>query len=58
MNLQNSLKKYDKNEKYAGLRRITDNNDGCAIWTIEKDEKRINKMLEDRAKRREEEDHR
>ena len=55
--LQRFFKEHDKDEGYAGLRRIADE-DGTAVWTILK-ETEVATQLEKRAgERREEERHR
>ena len=53
--LKRFFKKYDEEERYAGLRRIPDE-DGTAVWTILKDTE-VAAQLEKRAgERREEEE--
>ena len=52
--LQNFFKLHDKNEGYAGLCRIPDE-DGTALWTILKDTE-VEKQLEERAEERAKED--
>jgi len=54
--LQRFFKEHDKNEAYAGLRRIADE-DGTAVWTILK-ETEVAAQLEQRAKERREEERR
>ena len=52
--LKRFFKKYDEEERYAGLRRIPDE-DGTAVWTILKDTE-VAAQLEKRAGERREED--
>jgi len=54
--LQRFFKEHDKDEGYAGLRRITDE-DGTAVWTILK-ETEVTTQLEKRAEERREEERR
>ena len=55
--LQRLFKEHDKDEGYAGLRRIADVEDGSAVWTILK-ETEVTTQLEKRAKERREEERR
>ena len=52
--LQRFFKEHDKNEAYAGLRRIADE-DGTAVWTILK-ETEVAAQLEQRTEERRKED--
>ena len=52
--LQRFFKEHDKDESYAGLRRIADE-DGTAVWTILK-ETEVAAQLEQRTKERRKED--
>ena len=54
--LQRFFKEHDKDEGYAGLRRIADE-DGTAVWTILK-ETEVAEQLEQRTKERREEERR
>ena len=54
--LQRFFKEHDKDEGYAGLRRIADD-DGTAVWTILK-ETEVAAQLEQRTKERREEERR
>ena len=54
--LQRFFKEHDKDEGYAGLRRIADE-DGTAVWTVLK-ETEVAAQLEKRAKERREEERR
>ena len=54
--LQRFFKEHDKDEGYAGLRRIADE-DGTAVWTILK-ETEVAAQLEQRTKERREEERR
>jgi hypothetical protein len=54
--LQRFFKEHDKDEAYAGLRRIADE-DGTAVWTILK-ETEVTTQLEKRAEERREEERR
>jgi hypothetical protein len=54
--LQRFFKEHDKDEGYAGLRRIADE-DGTAVWTVLK-ETEVAAQLEQRAKERREEERR
>jgi hypothetical protein len=54
--LQRFFEEHDKNEAYAGLRRIADE-DGTAVWTVLK-ETEVAAQLEKRAKERREEERR
>ena len=54
--LQRFFKEHDKDEGYAGLHRISDE-DGTAVWTI-LDEKEVTTKLEERTKQRKQEERR